>query len=56
MKRAGKTEETKRKFEELLSKLSENEIVNLQAMIRIKGGDGEGNGSEPIITPPPKIG
>jgi hypothetical protein len=54
MKRADKSAETIRNFDQLISKLSGNEILNLQAMSKVKGGDGEGNGSETInIIPKP---
>jgi hypothetical protein len=36
-------------FDQLISELSENEILNIQAMICVKGGGTDGNGSEPII-------
>ena len=54
MKRADKSQETNRNFEQLISKLSENEILNVQAMICVKGGSTDGTGSEPIIMSPPK--
>ena len=56
MKKADKSAETIRNFDQLISKLSGNEILNLQTMSHIRGGDGEGNGSEPIniIPKPPK--
>jgi len=54
MKRADKSAETIRNFDQLISKLSGNEILNAQAMSCIKGGDGEGNGNELInIIPKP---
>lgn len=58
MKKLNKSSETIRNFDELISKFSENEILNLQAMRCVRGGDldGEGNGGAPvvIIPPPPK--
>ncbi len=42
----------KRNFDELISKLSENEILNIKAMSCVRGGDGEAGGGEPIIIPP----
>ncbi len=45
---------TKRDFDELISKFSKNEILDLHAMNLVRGGDGEGNGSEPIIVKPPR--
>ena len=52
MKRADKTSVTKRDFDELISKLSENEMLNVQAMSCVRGGDGEGDGGEVIIIIP----
>jgi hypothetical protein len=56
MRRATKTSEETRNLEMLLSVLSENEKLNLQAMSSVRGGDGEANGSVPIviIPEPPK--
>jgi hypothetical protein len=56
MKRADKSAETKRNFDEIISKLSENEILNFQAMKSVRGGEGEDNGSVPIIIIPPTGG
>lgn len=50
MKKADKSAEAIRNFDQLISKLSGNEILNLQAMSCIKGGDG--NGSTPILIIP----
>jgi hypothetical protein len=50
MKRADKSAETIRNFDQLISNLSENEILNAQAMSCIKGGDGDG--STPILIIP----
>jgi hypothetical protein len=50
MKRAVKSAETIRNFDQLISKLSGNEILNIQAMSCIKGGEGEG--SIPILIIP----
>jgi hypothetical protein len=54
MKSADKSSETKRSFDQLISLLSENEVLNLQAMSYVRGGgtDGEGNGGAPIILIP----
>ncbi len=52
MKTTDKSAETNRNLNQLISKLSENEILNTQAMSFVRGGDGEGNGSEPIIIIP----
>lgn len=54
MKSADKSSETKRSFDQLISLLSENEILNMQAMSYVRGGgtDGEANGGAPIIIIP----
>jgi len=52
MKTTVKSTETNRNFNQLISKLSENEILNTQAMSFVRGGDGEANGHEPVITIP----
>jgi hypothetical protein len=50
MKKADKSAETIRNFDQLISKLSENEILKTQAMSSVRGGDGEG--SIPILIIP----
>ena len=52
MKTAIKSSETARNFDQLISKLSENEILSTQAMSYIRGGDGEANGGEVVISIP----
>ena len=52
MKTTDKSAETKRNFDQLISKISENEVLTVQAMSYIKGGDADGNGSEPILIIP----
>jgi hypothetical protein len=54
MKTTVRSAETNRNFNQLISKLSENEILNNQAMSYVRGGgtDGEGNGGEVVITIP----
>jgi hypothetical protein len=52
MKRAIETLKITRNFDQLLSKLSEIEILDLHEMSCVRGGDGEGNGGEPIIIIP----
>jgi hypothetical protein len=54
MKTADKSSESIRNFEQLISKLSENEILNIQAMSFVRGGsaDGEANGGAPVIIIP----
>ena len=41
-------------FENLLSKLGKEAMLDLKEMSYVRGGDGEGNG--PIILPPPPGG
>jgi hypothetical protein len=54
MKTADKSAEAKRSFDQLISKLSENEILNTRAMSCVRGGsaDGEANGGAQIIIIP----
>jgi hypothetical protein len=52
MKRADKSAETIRNFDQLISKLSGNEILNTQAMSHVKGGDGEAGGGALVIIYP----
>jgi hypothetical protein len=54
MKSADKSSETTRNFDQLISMLSENKILNMHAMSCVRGGgtDGEGNGGAPIIIIP----
>ena len=52
MRRATKSSEETRNLEMLMSVLSENEKLNLQTMSSVRGGDGEANGSEPIVIIP----
>ncbi len=52
MKKSEKFQATIESFDRLISKFSEEEILNEQALSNVKGG--EGNGSEPIIIIPPK--
>ena len=54
MKTTDKSAETNRNFNQLISKLSENEILSLQAMSHVRGGSAEGEangGSQVIIIP-----
>jgi hypothetical protein len=53
MKRASKTAMAKRIYE-LVSELSAGELLNLQEMRCVRGGDDEAGGGEPIIIIPPK--
>jgi hypothetical protein len=54
MKTTDKSAEAKKSFDQLISKLSENEILNTQAMSCVRGGstDGEANGGIQIIIIP----
>jgi hypothetical protein len=52
MKSADKSSETMRNFDQLISILSENEVLNMQAMSCVRGGGTDGNGSEPILINP----
>lgn len=54
MKNEVKFSETARSLDQLISKLSESEILNAEAMIYIKGGstDGEGDGGGSAISKP----
>ena len=56
MKRADKSSESTRNFDLFISRLSGNEILNIQAMSFVRGGDGEANGGEPVIIIPKKDG
>jgi len=55
MKKTDKPEETIRDLDQLISKLSEAEILNLHAMGCVRGGDGDGGGDIVIIPPPPGL-
>jgi len=48
------TTTTMRDFDEMISKFSENEILDLHAMNHVRGGDGDGGGD--IIIIPKKEG
>ncbi len=52
MKRADKSSETIKNLDQLISKLSEKEVLNIQAMSYIRGGDGEGDGGANVIIRP----
>ena len=54
MKTTDKSAEANRNFDQLISKFSENEILNIHAMSCVRGGsaDGEGNGGGQIIIIP----
>ena len=52
MKRANKSSETIKNLDQLISKLSEKEVLDIQAMSYIRGGDDEGNGGASVIIRP----
>jgi len=56
MKKAGKKSVTGRSFDEVISKFSENEILNVYAMQLVKGGDGDGGGDVILFPPKPPNG
>ncbi len=49
MKKVDTTATTKRDFDELISKFSKDEILDLHAMSNVRGGDGDGGGDIVII-------
>ena len=52
MKKTDKSAGTCRNLDALISKLSENEILDPNAMMWVRGGEGEG-GTIIILPPPP---
>ena len=54
MKNEDKSAETTMSFDQLISKFSETEILNTQAMSYVRGGnsDGEGDGGASVIIRP----
>ena len=52
MKRADKSSETIKNLDQLISKLSEKEVLDIQSMSYIRGGDGEGDGGANVIIRP----
>ena len=54
MKTTDKSTKATRNSDILISKLSEEEILDLNSMMHVRGGGADGDGSTPIITPPPK--
>jgi hypothetical protein len=54
MKNEVKFSETARNLDQLISKLSENDILSTEAMSYVKGGsaDGEGDGGSSVIIRP----
>lgn len=54
MKRADKSAKSIRNFDQLISKLSENELLNLHEMSCVRGGEADGGEDIIIIPRPPK--
>jgi len=52
MKKTAKKTEVKVDFDDLSSKFSKDQIINVNAMQSVRGGDGDGGGD--IILYPPK--
>jgi hypothetical protein len=54
MKKADKSTGTNKTFDQVISKLSINGILNIQAMSYVRGGstDGEAGGGSPVIIIP----
>jgi hypothetical protein len=55
MKRNENSSEVIKNFDLVVSKLSENEILNTETMSFVKGGEGEAGGSIPNPLRPPKV-
>jgi hypothetical protein len=53
MKTTNRSAATERNYFESISESSECKILNLNEMMCIRGGEGEGTGGEPIIIIPP---
>lgn len=49
MKNTSKSEQTGKNVDEMISRLSEYEILNPDAMSCVRGGESEGEGPTPII-------
>jgi hypothetical protein len=56
MKRAEKMVKNNRSFDELISKLTGIEILDLNAMSSVRGGEGEGGGDIVLMPPKPPAG
>jgi hypothetical protein len=54
MKKENKSAKANRNFDDLVSKLSVDEILDIKELRCVRGGDG--TGSDPIIIPPPPTG
>ena len=53
MKNANKSARAIKNFDQLISVLSEKDILDVNAMSSVRGGDGDGTGGELIIIIPP---
>jgi hypothetical protein len=49
MKNVKKSSKSEKNIEVLISKLSENEVLNIEKLSAVKGGLAEGDGSVPIV-------
>jgi hypothetical protein len=49
MKNVKNSAKSEKNIEVLISKLSENEVLTVDALSTVKGGSADGNGSEPIV-------
>jgi hypothetical protein len=56
MKSADNSATAKRDFDELISKFSKDEILDLHAMNHVRGGDGDGGGDIILLPPKPPEG
>ena len=54
MKNANKSARAIKNLDQLISVLSEKNILDVNAMSSVRGGDGDGTGGEVIIIIPPK--
>jgi hypothetical protein len=52
MKTANKSAESTKNFDQLISMLSENEILNTESMSNVLGGEGEADGGSNAISRP----
>ena len=52
MKKVDRSAEVIRNFDQLISKFSENEILNVESMSCVRGGEGEAAGGSPVIIIP----
>lgn len=56
MKKVDNSATAKRDFDELISKFSKDEILDLHAMNHVRGGDGDGGGDIILLPPKPPQG